>query len=218
VRFIAVAASVPQVARRSPCPPRQSGGILNGAAVTPFEHLAVFISIVLGLGTTQLLTSVHALVMARGRVRVYWLTIVWTVLIFVNQIEWWWASFGLRQHTTWNFFYFLFVLLSPVTLYLAAASVLPAIEPDKTYDLRAHYYQHGRWFFMTLVAQVVFDAIRRAFQAGTWRDLGAASNAGSALLLASLAFIKRPAYHAVVTLAVAGVFLYFIVTAALQLL
>jgi hypothetical protein len=186
--------------------------------VTPFEHLAVFISIVLGLGTTHLLTCVHHLVMNRSRVRLYWLSLVWTVLIFINQIEWWWASFGLRQHTTWNFFYFLFVLLSPVALYLASAFVLPSTEAGKSYDLRAHYYGHGRWFFMTMVAQVVFDAVRRAFQAGTWRDLGAASNAVSALVLASLAFIRNPLYHAVMTLAVAGVFLYYIVTAALQLL
>jgi len=38
-----------------------------------------------------------------------------------------------RRHDS---FYFLFVLLSPVSLYLAAAFALPEIEPGEQYDLR----------------------------------------------------------------------------------
>ena len=37
-----------------------------------FQYLAVLLSIVLGLGVTQLLTGVGRLVQARGRVRPYW--------------------------------------------------------------------------------------------------------------------------------------------------
>ena len=185
--------------------------------MTPFEHLSVLISIVLGLGLTQLLTNVHRLVQAGRRVRLYWLPVLWTVLIFVSQIEWWWASFALRNDTVWNFFYFLFLLLSPVSLYLAAAFVLPEIEADRTYDLRAYYYENRRWFFVMTAMSPALDAVRRAVQAGNPRDFGAVSNAVSALLLGTLAVSRRPWLHTVVTLSVAALFLYFIVDAALQL-
>ena len=102
-------------------------------------------------------------------------------------------------------------------LYLAAAFVLPAVEPDQTYDLRAHYYRNARWFFLLVAASPVVDGIRRAVQAGTLSDLGAYSNLISAVLVGSLASIRRPAYHAGITLAVAAIFLYFIVAAARQL-
>jgi hypothetical protein len=123
-------------------------------AVTPFEHLSVLILIILGLGIAQLLTNVHALAQAADRVRVYWLSVLWATLIFVGQVEWWWSSFSFQKLPleTWSFFYFLFVLLSPVTLYLAAAFVLPGIGPGERVDLRAHYYRTKGWFFAMAAA------------------------------------------------------------------
>ena len=185
--------------------------------MTPFEHLAVLISIVLGLGLTQLLASVHRLAQARDRVRLYWLPLVWVALIFVTQVEWWWASFALRTETVWNFFYFLFVLMSPVSLYLAAAFALPEIEPGQRYDLREFYYENRGWFFGVVALGPALDAVRRGIQAGSATDFGAWSNAVSAVLVASLAVSRRQWYHAAVTLALSALFAYFIVSAALEL-
>jgi len=185
--------------------------------VTPFEHLSVLISIVIGLGITHLLMSAHRLVQARERVRPYWLSLLWAVLIFISQVEWWWASFSYRQQVEWNFFYFLFILASPVALFLAAAFVLPELEPDQQYDLEEYYFRTRGWFFSILAVSPALDAVRRGIQAGSYTDFGAVSNAVSAVLLASLAISRQAWYHAMLTLAVAGLFLYFIVSAALQL-
>lgn len=72
--------------------------------MTPFEHLSVLISIVIGMGIAQLLYNAHQLVQVRARIRPYWLTTLWFVVIFVSLIEWWWALYGLRTTTVWNFF------------------------------------------------------------------------------------------------------------------
>jgi hypothetical protein len=185
--------------------------------MTPFEHLAVLISIIIGLAIAHLLTTVHRLVQARRRVRFYWLPVTWAAVLFVAQVEWWWGIFGMRQQTTWNFFYFLFLLLSPVTLYLASASVLPEVEPGQEVDLRAYYYANRGWLFAMLASGPVLDGLRRAAQAGSWTDLGAVSNLVSAVLVGTLAVGKRPAHHAIITLGVAALFLFFITSAALEL-
>jgi hypothetical protein len=186
--------------------------------VTPFEHLSVLISIVLGLGMAHLLWSVHRIVQARERVKLYWLTILWVAVIFVAQVEWWWASYSFQnQVTDWTFFYFLFVLASPVTLYLAAAFVLPDIEPGQQYDLREYYYRTRTSFFLVVALGPVFDSIRRGLQAGSWTDFGSISNLVSALLVGSLAISRNPLHHAIITLAVTGLFLFFIVSEALKL-
>jgi hypothetical protein len=185
--------------------------------MTAFEHLAVLISIVLGLAIAQLLTTAHRLVLARERVRFYWLPVAWAVLLFVTLVEWWWGIFALRGVTTWNFFYFLFILLSPVSLFLATASVLPEVEPERAYDLRDYYYRNRGWLFSLIALGPLLDGVRRAVQAGSFTDLGAASNLLSAVLVGSLAVSRRPLQHAAITLSVAGLFLYFIVSAALQL-
>jgi hypothetical protein len=185
--------------------------------MTPFEHLAVMISIVLGLGMAHLLISFNKLVQARSRVRWYWLPLLWAAVIFVAQVEWWWASYAMRQETVWNFFYFLFMLMSPVTLYLAAAFVLPNVRDNHVCDLRQYYYDTRGWFFGLVAAGPVLDAIRRALQAGSYTDFGAVSNAVAAVLVATLMVSRNQLHHAIITLVVSGLFLYFIAVEAIKL-
>lgn len=187
--------------------------------MTPFEHLTVLVSIVIGLGIAHLLTTVHELVQVRARVRVYWLPVLWLVLIFVSLIEWWWAIFALRTTVKWNFFYFLFLLMSPVTMYLAAAFVLPddSERGNDIIDLRRYYYDNSAWLFGVLAVSPALDGIRRAVTAGTLRDTGAWSNLISAVLLATMGATKKTWYHTLITLIVGGLFLSFIVSSALEL-
>jgi hypothetical protein len=186
-------------------------------AVTTYEHVAVLPSIIVGLGIAQLLTSVHRVAEARARVRHYWLPLVWVVVLFVSQVEWWWAFYGMRNEPRWNFFYVLFVLLSPVTLFLASAFVLPEVERGERYDLREHYYANRGWFFALLAASPLLDGVRRAMHAGAVTDFGAASNLVSAALVGSLMFTTRPRWHGFVTVLVSALFGWFIVSAALEL-
>lgn len=185
--------------------------------MTPFEHLSVLISIVLGLGIARLLWSVHQIAQAHERIRLYWLPLLWTALVFVIQVEWWWASFEFRQQMSWTFFYFLFVLMSPVTLYLAAVFVLPEIEEKTPYDLRTYYYRNRGWFFSMIASGTALDAVRRGIEAGSVTEFGVWSNGLSAFLVGSLAVSRNETYHALITLLLAAVFLLFIVTSALQL-
>jgi len=187
--------------------------------MTPFEHLTVLVSIVIGMGIAHLLTTVHELVQVRTRVRLYWLPMVWVVLIFIGLVEWWWAIFALRTTVKWNFFYFLFLLMSPVTMYLAAAFVLPddSERSHEVIDLRRYYYVNCGWLFGVFAVSPALDGIRRGVAAGTFRDTGAWSNLVSAVLLASMGVVKKPWYHALITVIVAGLFLSFIVSSALQL-
>ncbi len=187
--------------------------------MTPFEHLTVLISIVIGMGLAHLLNTVHELIQVRGRVRVYWLPVLWFFLIAVGLVEWWWAIFALRTTVKWNFFYFLFVLLSPISLYLAAAFVLPddSERGNDVIDLRRYYYENRGWLFGTLAVNPALDAIRRGVEVGTVTDLSVWSNATAAVLVASLGMVKTPWYHAVITLIVASLFGSFIVSSALLL-
>lgn len=187
--------------------------------MTPFEHLTVLISIVIGMGLAHLLSTVHALIQVRARVRVYWLSVLWFFLISVSLVEWWWAIFALRTAVKWNFFYFLFVLLSPVSLYLAAAFVLPDDNErgNDVIDLRRYYYENSSWLFGTLAINPALDAIRRGLELGSATDNSVWSNAVAAVLVASLGVVRKPWYHAVITLIVASLFLSFIVSSALLL-
>jgi hypothetical protein len=185
--------------------------------MSEFEHLSVLISIVIGLGLTQLLTDTHKLVQARERVAPYWLPIVWSILLFIAMVEWWWASWTF-QNLQFNFVFYLFILLSPIALYLAVAFVLPDVEANNAQiDMRVYYFATSKFFFALLALSTFLDAIRRAVQTGSVTDFGAVSNAISSGLLVSMGVSKNPFYHTLVTLGVAGLFIYFIISSAMQL-
>ncbi len=190
--------------------------------MTPFEHLAVLVSIVIGLAITQLLVSVHRLVQARARVRFYWLPLLWTAFLFVGQVEWWWSIWGQRKAVSWNFFYFLFILLVPVALFLAAAFVLPDVSTEvasrEVCDLRDYYYRWRGWLFGAFALDPALDALRHGWaEARQWSDPAVWVNVLGAALIASLAFSRRPWYHGIVSATVGAIFFFFIVSQALML-
>lgn len=185
--------------------------------MSPFEHLSVLISIILGLGITRVLSSAHQLVQGHDRIQFYWLPLVWAALVFVTQVEWWWASFGFREQMAWNFFYFLFVLVSPITLYLAAAFVLPEIEADEQYDLKGYYYSTRGWLFSFLAVGMVLDAVRRAIQAEAIVSFGVLVNVVATLLVGSLAVTRSKWYHGIITVLVCGLFLFFVAMSVFEL-
>ena len=58
----------------------------------------------------------------------------------------------------WNFFLFLFVLLSPTVGYLLSALLLP--DPfAEGFDLRQHFYANHRWFFTLAASLPLIDAL-----------------------------------------------------------
>ena len=182
--------------------------------MTPFEYLAVLISIVLGFGLTELLSGVQRLLHARDRVRLHWLPLTWSALAFVALVQWWWAAFEFRDRMDWNFFSFLLILLVPVLLYLAAALVLPVRERGERYDLRSHYFDIHRLLFATLAAATLLEVVR-ALSVGDGQ--AAVLNLASTTLLASLAVVRSPRYHAFGTILSAGLLAAFIVVETLRI-
>lgn len=136
-----------------------------------FNYLAVLISIILGLGITQLLTGLGKLINSRANVRWYWPVAAWTGFLLLIHIQTWWAMFGLRNHKEWDFLAFLIVLLQPILLYLLAALVLPDVTAQTPMaDLRANYYAHSRWFFSLAISVVAVSLLRDVILEGKLPD------------------------------------------------
>jgi len=128
-----------------------------------FSYLSVLLSIIIGLGITQLLMAVGRLIRHRDRVRVDWLPLLWAAVLLIVFVQVWWSMFGLRTYNEWNFFRFLLVLSQTCALYMMAALVLPEQIEDTSVDLAAHYDRQHRWFFgfflVTVVVSVVKDLV-----------------------------------------------------------
>ena len=183
-----------------------------------FGYISVIFSVVIGLGLSHLLTGVVELFKARGRVRFYWLHLLWAALIFVGHIFLWWTMWNLRLLREWNFFFFLVILLAPVLLYVAAALLIPKVEPGSSLDLAEYFYENRPAFFAVAAA---FTALMCA---ENWLLTGRMSPAPVTtvfaawfVLLGLSAFVKDRRYHAVVGLLVGLLFLLFVVLFGLRL-
>jgi hypothetical protein len=115
-----------------------------------FSYLSVLISIVLGLGITNLLGGVATLLRRRADVRMFWPLPIWLVTLFLIHVQTWWTMFGLRRVDRWSFGAFLIVLMQPVLLYLMTALIIPRRAATGALDLEADFFREKRAFFACL--------------------------------------------------------------------
>ena len=124
----------------------------------PFAYLSVLTSIVLALGIARLLTGVGRLLQSRGRIRIYWVHLMWALNVFMFQVLNWWILYRWSSRTQWTFFLFLFLLLSPTITYLLTVLLFP--EPmEEGVDLKHHFYANHRWFFTLAALLAPIDAV-----------------------------------------------------------
>ena len=139
-------------------------------SVDAFAYLSVLLSIIIGLGLTQLLTATGRLIRHRDRVRVHWLPLLWAALLFLIYIQAWWAMYGLRLRHDWTFPAFGIVLAQMATLYLMAAVALPELIDEDGVDLGYYFDSHHRWFFAFFLATLLISITKDIILTGRLPD------------------------------------------------
>ena len=123
-----------------------------------FEYLSVLISIILALGMTRVLAGVGEMLHARSRRRIYRVHAIWIVNLFLWLVVTWWIFYRWRDQQPWNFYLFVFVLISPTLLYLASMLLFPREGSiDESVDYKAYYYANHRAFFAIFSMFTVVD-------------------------------------------------------------
>jgi len=140
--------------------------------MTQPEYIAALLSIIVGLGLTDLAQSLRELVRPQRRVEWHWLPLLWAATTFLLAVQLWWNSFSFLNRATSAFFFP--YLIAFLLLYLTCAFALPDPEwerpragsggssgPSSTLDLEAFYFSttHRRWYFGTFIAFVVVSQI-----------------------------------------------------------
>ncbi len=137
--------------------------------MSAFDYLSVLISIILGLGITQILSGFGRLLNVRSRVRWYGPAVAWGILLLLIHVQTWWAMFQLRRQADWTLPVFLFVLLLPILLYLMAALALPDAGGTEPIDMRASYHAHAGWFFGLALLVIATSMLRPIVLGGRFR-------------------------------------------------
>lgn len=182
-----------------------------------FNHLVTLVGVILGLAMTQVLSGLVDYVQHRHRVRWYWVQVVWMLILFLLQVQYWYTLFD-AQELGGHFGRYVAALLFPTIMYLACGTLVPRVPDQGTLDLYARYYLNHRWFFgLCVLGLLALGAQEQLVFGKPWSELTASvSNvgtyrlAGVVLLLVLVAVVKE-AVHAVVTLLTLGAVVLFIV-------
>jgi hypothetical protein len=94
--------------------------------VGEFEYISVLLSILIGLGVTQLLSGIARLVRDGRALAPAWWVLVATATLLLANFQVWWISFAWRGVAEWTFFSYITFMVQPVLLYLLAYLILPA--------------------------------------------------------------------------------------------
>lgn len=125
------------------------------------QHLAVLVSIILGLGLRELLLGARNTLMTgwpkADRAAQATLGVL-ALFLFIVIVQFWWFLFVIVRTEVWqeNFFSFLVTLARPILLFVAAASVFPPLDSG---DVQEHYLRNR---YMIYVPLALFDTINLA--------------------------------------------------------
>jgi hypothetical protein len=158
-----------------------------------FSYLSVLISIVLGLGITNLLGGVATLLRRRAEVKMYWPLPIWLVTLFLIHVQTWWTMFGLRRVGHWSFAEFLIVLMQPVLLYLMTALIRPGRQEAGALDLRADFLRESRPFFICLFLVLCVSLAKDLSLSGHLPSAPNSAAHGLFLAMAALGAVSRNA-------------------------
>jgi hypothetical protein len=175
-----------------------------------FNYLAVLISIILGLGVTQLLSAFGRWIERRESFHVFAPSILWAAILLLIHVQTWWSMFGLRLLSDWTFLRFAVVLLQPITLFLMSVLALPTSGSDQI-DLRSNYYNQRPWFFGLLAFLVLVSLAKDLVVSGALP--GGLNLAFHAFLLTAAIIAlttQKVAYHVAVASACAVMMLAYV--------
>jgi len=169
-----------------------------------FEFLMILVSIIIGLGVTEVLSGAARLLRARDSVRFYFIHPLFQLGIFLALLQNWWESWDLRTLPEITYLQACVLLLGPITSFMIAFLLFP--DPVKGADLREYYYRQAPilWglvaagtFIGTFVKPLVFHS--PVFEPG---NLSGLLTMPFAITIAST---RRPAVHTVLATAILGI-------------
>jgi len=135
-----------------------------------FQHVMVLISIIIGLGITNLLLGLSGAIERFTEntrpLRISWATVFWLAYLFLLMVLFWWWEFRLleilKQWTLWNYF---LVICYAVVLFLQVALLLPR-DWDKVDDLNEYFLAKRRWFYSVFALSLIIDLIDSYMKGG----------------------------------------------------
>jgi hypothetical protein len=125
-----------------------------------FPIVATVLSMILGLSVTRLLLGALTVFRIRRTAAPDWVALIWAVMLFATQLDFWWAVNSLPSiKSTFSFAEFLLLVLLALSLFVSSALLLPSRSEDEQNGLRVYFEQDGRYALLSLSTYLVLGLV-----------------------------------------------------------
>jgi hypothetical protein len=156
--------------------------------------VAIMFVMILSIGISNILMALAVLIDRRSGLKVDRLHTSWTVLLLLAYFNLFWHTTSLLSIEDWTFSSFLFVIAGPVLILFATNILLPDSAGEERTDLRSHYLDVARQFFIILALLMVWT-LAVDFFLGDGFTVAGAFNVAGALLFVWLASTRQAGPH-----------------------
>lgn len=126
-----------------------------------FEFLAVFVSIVIGLGLTHILYGLARIIHNRQRLRLPALHFVWSLNVLLILLLNWWVLFLWADYPEWSFDIYLLLISWGIALYMLAVVLYPPdIRGNESYE--DIFEQNHKWLYGAFAFFILLDIAQTA--------------------------------------------------------
>lgn len=156
-------------------------------------HSVTLISIIVGIGLTEMFGNLHRLIRNPKLVTWDWLPVGWSAVLMLLVVNYWWAIYsgivGVTQVR--NAAELGLTLVQPIVMFLLTASVLPNFGTASEWDMRRYYDEHRKTFILTFVLhQCVTTTVALVVGTLGW-NIGSAIRALILLVLVLLVVLNK---------------------------
>jgi hypothetical protein len=113
-----------------------------------YIHITVFLSIVVALGLSELVSSWGDLLKHRRQTRFYWLHTFWSLFIVFLMIQFWRSVWNYRIIEDWGLAPLTALVIQTLILVLAAKMLSPRVDLNQPADMKIYYYENTKVFFI----------------------------------------------------------------------
>lgn len=132
---------------------------MNPSSISAFEYVTILISIILGLGITQVLSSIAEAIYHYKRVIFYFPHTIWVLVVLFFHIQEWFIIYGLKEYPVWKLPTFLFIILYPIVLYIIARLLFPIVKNDEEINLKQYYIDNFQKIFYLFCISIVISIL-----------------------------------------------------------
>ncbi len=130
---------------------------MNPNAISAFEYVTILISIILGLGITQILSSIAESIYDYKKVRFFYPHTIWVIVILFFHIQEWFIIYELKEYPIWKLPTFLFIILYPINLFIITKLLFPVAMGNDAIDLKQYYLDNFQKIFYLFCISILLS-------------------------------------------------------------